>query len=114
SIAGTSESKGHKASITVVMRPKLRLSGTLDPGKVPEFSAAIELARYGKQFRMPAVGAVVLAVIVKSGKEYAVSPERPSFMPDDHARICEVKDFDDPRVLDSLRALQELRKKEKK
>ncbi|HEV3417110.1 MAG TPA: hypothetical protein VG056_09865 [Pirellulales bacterium] len=35
------------------------------------------------------------------------------FMPGDHSPICVVKDFSDPKVLDTLKAVQELRKKEK-
>ncbi|HEV2969827.1 MAG TPA: hypothetical protein VGY55_07545 [Pirellulales bacterium] len=34
-------------------------------------------------------------------------------MPGDHSPICVVKDFSDPKVLDTLKAVQELRKKEK-
>jgi hypothetical protein len=112
-IAGTTEMKGDKPTSVLSLRPKLRLSGTLDPGKVPELSARIDPTIYGMKFKMPATGDVVLVVLVRNDKEYAVSPDRPVFMPGDRAPIRVVRDFDDPIVLDTLHAVQELRKKAK-
>ena len=58
---------------------------------------------------MPTVGTNVLVVLVKVGDAYEVSPERLEFMPGNHAPICEVKDFDDPKVRDTLAAVRKLR-----
>ena len=111
SVTGFSETKGERPKTGISLRPKLRLSGTLDPGKVPELSAEVDPRLYGKEFKLPSAGAFVLVVLVKNGDVYIVSHDRPAFMPGDHAPICEVKDLDDPKFSEALKAVQELRKK---
>jgi hypothetical protein len=113
SIAGTADTKGESPRLEISMRPTLRLSGTLDPGKVPKLSAEINPRNYGEHFYLPPVGASVLVVLVQQGEAYSVSSVRLDFMPGDHSPICVVKDFSDPIVSDTLKAVQELRKKDK-
>ena len=83
-----------KLSTTYVLRPQLRLTGEVDPGKQPEISARADLSQLGAGFKLPAAGAKVLVVLERSGDSYSVLPKRADFrMPGDHAPIIEVKDF---------------------
>ena len=113
SIAATSESQGENPTTDLKLKPVLRISGSIDPGKVPELSATIEPKKFGVGFRIPSVGSSVLVLLVQKGEAYSVPPDRLDFMPGDHTPICEVKDFADPKVLDCVKAVQELRKKRK-
>ena len=112
-VVGTQEINGDLPKLLISLRPKLRLSGTLDPGKVPEFSAEISKPADGKEFKLPGAGTLVLALVVQEKDTFRIPPDTPAFMPGNHAPICEVKNFSDPKVLDTLHAVQELRKKKK-
>jgi hypothetical protein len=52
---------------------------------------------------------MALAVLTQSGNSYSITPDPTPFMPRDHGPIYPVKDFDDPNVSDTLKAVQELR-----
>jgi hypothetical protein len=110
-IAAVARPGGDDKSWTIKLRPQLRLTGEVDPGKQPEISVKADLSQLGAGFKLPAAGTKVLAVVVRSGDSYSLLPTRIQFMPGDHAPICEVKDFDDPKVDATLKAVQELRKK---
>jgi hypothetical protein len=110
-LTGTSTPPVNAQPTEITLRPKLRLSGTLDPGKLPEFKAKVDSANFGESFKIPAVGSMVLVLVVHDENGYSVPTTKPKFMPGDHWPIVEVKDFTDPRVLDTLKAVQELRKK---
>ena len=76
---------------------------------MPEVSAPVSLKNLGPNFTLSSIGPRVLALLVRSGDSYSISPEQPDFMPSDHAPICAVKDFDDPKVRATLTAIQKLR-----
>ena len=52
---------------------------------------------------------MVLVVLVQAGDKYTVSLDCADFMPDKHAPILAVNDFDDPKVKATLEAVQKLR-----
>ena len=111
SVVRTNETRGERPKTEISLRPKLNVSGILDPGKVPELSAEVDPKFYGKNFRLPPARVLILVVLEKKGDKYAVSRKRPAYMPGDQAPICQVKDLDDPKIMDTLRAVQELGKK---
>jgi hypothetical protein len=108
-LAGTTKSEGHSPEYTLDLRPKLTLSGAFDCGKTPEVSVSVALKDLGPNFKLSSLGSNMLVVLVRTGDSYSISPEQPAFMPDDHAPICTVKDFDDPKVRETLTAVQKLR-----
>ncbi len=108
-IVGAITTAGEKPKTEISLQAKLRLSGTFDPGKVPEVSVDIDPTAYDASFKMPAVGATVLVVLEHKGITYLVPRELTNFMPGNHAPICTVKDFDDPKVKETLEAVQKLR-----
>ena len=97
---------------SVVLRPQIRLSGEFDPGRIPEVTAPIDWKKFGPQFQPLPVDAKVLVLLEWTSDGYRVASDRPGFMPGDRAPICEVKDFDDFRVSDTLNAIQALRSRE--
>src|SRR5947199_4518299 len=80
SVVGSTQTGGERPKSEISLRPKLRLSGALDPGKIRELPAEVDPKRYGKAFKLPPAGAFVLVVLVKSGERYVVWPDRASFM----------------------------------
>jgi hypothetical protein len=108
-VGGTIRSDGQTPQYTFDLRPKLTLSGAFDAGKTPSVSASIALKDLGPNFNPSSIGSKAIVVLVRTGDSYAISPERPAFMPGDHAPICAVKDFDDPKVKETLEAVQKLR-----
>ena len=102
------EPKGDEKWHTIVLRPQLRLTGQFDPGKVSEISARINWKKFGP-FLTLTFHAKVLVLLQSTKEGYWIASERQSFMPGDHAPICEVKDFDDPKVKETLEAVQKLR-----
>jgi hypothetical protein len=91
------------------MIPALTISGTFDAGFTTNLSAHIDAANLGPHFQMIKSKDNVLVLLTVADGSYSVSTERAAFMPGDHAPICEVKDFDDPKVKDTLTAVQKLR-----
>jgi hypothetical protein len=108
-VAGTTESGGETPRYIFDLRPKLTLSGAFDAGKTPEVSASIALKDLGPNFKSSSIGPKAIVVLVRKGDSYSISPEHPAFMPGDRAPICTVKDFDDPKVKETLEAVQKLR-----
>jgi len=108
-VVGTTKSDGQTPQYSFDLRPKLTLSGAFDAGKTPEVSASIALKHLGPTFKSSSIGPKAIVVLVRTGDSYAISPEHPAFMPGDHAPICTVKDFDDPKVKETLEAVQKLR-----
>ncbi len=113
-VAKLKESSDKEGRTRLLLRPKLRLSGPLDPGNTTEIAAEIDPERYGKNFKVPRANAFVLVLLTKKNDSYFVSPELETFMPDDHSPICEIKDVDDPKFTHTLKAVQELRKNKDK
>jgi hypothetical protein len=108
-VLGTAESGGQSPQYSFDLRPKLTLSGAFDAGKTPEVSASAALKELGPSFKPTSIGPKAIVILVRKGDSYSISPEQPAFMPGDHAPICTVTDFDDPKVKETLQAVQKLR-----
>jgi hypothetical protein len=108
-VAGVTESSGQSPHYVFDLRPKLTLSGDFDAGKIPEVSALITLKEVGPGFKSSSIGPKAIVVLVRTGDSYSISPEQPAFMPGDHAPICTVRGFDDPKFQQTLEAVQKLR-----
>jgi hypothetical protein len=108
-IVGTAEVAGRSPMVTFDLRPKLTLSGAFDVGKTVQVSPSIALRHLGPNFKSYLIGPKAIVLLVRTGDSYSISPEQPAFMPGDHSPICAVKDFDDPKVKQTLDAVQKLR-----
>ena len=130
------EGKAVGSPTTLILRPKLTLAGALDVGLTPEVSAKINLKDLGPPTR-PRAGEKVVVFLERQGSPnsdkptrrnpgkhvmvspeqqgdvYRVAEEQAPFMPESERRrapIFRVKDFSDPRVEQTIKALKVARK----
>ncbi len=112
-VRSTWDESVEKQTIAMDFRPRLKLSGPFDPALMPKLSVVADAKYLRPPFNQSPLGNALL-FLSGDGEKYRVASELADFMPGDHAPICAVKDFDDPKVVDTLKRIQELRKKEKK
>lgn len=93
----------------LVLRPIVKLSGEFDTGRAPEVVVPIDPRAANPDYALLGIAQPVLVVLVRTGTGYTILPDRAAFMPGDHSPIYTVKDFDDPKVKETLEAVQKLR-----
>jgi hypothetical protein len=111
-IRGTTQTAGGEPSLSIDFEPEVTLSGSFDCGKTVRVSLSADPGVFHALRKPTPIAAKSIVLLVRKEKSWAVASERPQFMPGDHMPICEVKDFDDPKVADTLKAIQEARKNE--
>jgi hypothetical protein len=108
-VEGVAEMPRRSSIRLINLRPALTLSGHFDPGKISKISAPIDPTNFGVDFKFPSAGQMVLVVLFNDGGIYTVTIDRADFMPGSHAPICTVNSLDDPKVSETLKAVQKLR-----
>ena len=66
---------------TLLLRPRVTLSGSLDPGLVPELTATMDIQKFGPMLQPLAMRSKVLVLVRDTGSAYSVAAEGPEYMP---------------------------------
>lgn len=99
---------------TVVLKPIAALTGTIDPTSVPTIRAYTVFGlKWCGELTQPTDGAKAIVVIETYGEgKFAIPNGAVLYMPD-KLGICEVKNFDDPKVTETIENLRKLRGKQR-
>jgi hypothetical protein len=100
---------GHTPRLTLL--PKMAISGLFDAGKTPKINVDAPIS---DGISLPTAGNKILILLARDGDRFSLYTGRAEFMPGEHSSICVVKDFLSPFVLDTAKAVQEARAKERK